>query len=218
MAVSVNEGSPLHLRLTLSRLQEVRHGVDRQRITVDAKAADEGRGRQGDVGVAAECFALVRIRNVQFDDRLLDHVERIEDRDRRMRKSRRIDDDAGGAVDGAVDPLDELRFAVRLMEGDHEPARLGPSPAHFLDLGQRRRAVDVRFAPAEQIEVGTVQNKDGFAHGGLSSALSEASAQVMSVCAKSLPLNNKARSRERASAYAAQSMKFNCAGCPRPLP
>ena len=78
-----------------------------------------------DVGVVAERLALVRVRDVQLDDRRFDHVERIEDRDRRVRERRRIDDDAVGAVDAAVDPVDDLRLAVRLVERDRQAALLG---------------------------------------------------------------------------------------------
>ena len=45
-----------------------------------------------------------------------------------------------------------------------EPALLGARAAHLLDLLERGRAVDVRLARAEQVEVGAVQDQDRFAH------------------------------------------------------
>src|SRR5688572_11824062 len=112
----------------------------------------------------AKRLALVRVRDVQLDDRRLDHVERIEDRHRRMGERRRVDDDAVGAVDAALDPVDDLRLAVRLVERDRQAALVGARPAHFLDLLERGRAVDVRLARAEQVEVRTVENQDRLAH------------------------------------------------------
>ena len=64
----------------------------------------------------AEGLALVWVRDVQLDDRMLEHVQRIEDRDRCVREGSRIDDDARSAVDAVVNPVDDLRFAVRLLE------------------------------------------------------------------------------------------------------
>ena len=57
-----------------------------------------------------------------------------------------------------IKSLDELRLAVGLAEHDGERGIEGT--AERLDLGQRRRAVDLRLARAQAIEVGTVQHED----------------------------------------------------------
>ena len=73
----------------------------------------------------------------------------------------RIDDDAGAVVDRLVDPVDQLRLAVRLVELDR---RAGGRAAHRLDLGERGRAVDLRLARAQPVEVGAVEDEDRLRH------------------------------------------------------
>ena len=63
------------------------------------------------------------IRDMKLDDRTRKHLQRVENRDRRKRKCRRVDDDAAAFVDRLVDPVDQLRFAVGLAEFDGLIAR-----------------------------------------------------------------------------------------------
>ena len=77
-----------------------------------------------------------------------------------------IDDDARGALAGAVNPVDDLVFAIALMELDREPELLADAPAVRLDVGERLAAVDLRLALAEQVEIGSVQDNDDRVHGG----------------------------------------------------
>jgi hypothetical protein len=71
-----------------------------------------------------------------------------------------VDDDADGLLTGLVDPVDDLVFAVRLVEADLEVELLAQRPAGILDIGQRLRAVDVRLALAEQVQVRAVEDID----------------------------------------------------------
>src|SRR3546814_19770832 len=66
--------------------------------------------------------------------------------------------DLGPFVDRLVDPLDDLPFVVGLVETDRAPA--GAVAAQGLDLGQCRRAVDLRLALAQPVQVGSVENED----------------------------------------------------------
>ena len=61
-------------------------------------------------------LAAVNIGDVKLDDRALEHLQCIEDRQRREGECGRIDDDAGALLDGFVNPADDLGFAVRLPE------------------------------------------------------------------------------------------------------
>jgi hypothetical protein len=75
-----------------------------------------------------------------------------------------IDDDAGSALAAAVDPVDDLVFAVALMELDRELELGAHAPAFGLHVRQGLAAVDLRLALAEQVEIGPVQDDDDSAH------------------------------------------------------
>src|SRR5271165_1470775 len=111
-----------------------------------------------------ERLALVHIGNVHFDDGPFERMERIEDGDRGVGEGGRIDDDAGGALAAAMNPFNDLVFAIALMELDLEPELAADALAIGLDLGERLAAVNVRLALAEQVEIGTVQDADDRAH------------------------------------------------------
>ena len=66
-----------------------------------------------------------------------------------------------------VDPVDDLVFAVGLVEAKFKAVFAGDLAAIGLDIGKRFMAVDMRLALAEEIEVGTVQYVDDAAHGWL---------------------------------------------------
>ena len=99
-----------------------------------------------------------------FDRWTLDHrpvgaAQRVEDGDRGVGVAAGIDDDAGEAV-RLLDPVDELPLAVALAEIDLEIERGGAGRGAPLDVGQGRRAVDFRFAQAEPVEVGAVEDEE----------------------------------------------------------
>ena len=75
-----------------------------------------------------------------------------------------IDDDAGGALARAVNPVDDLVFAIALMELDRKPEFVADAAAVRLDVGKRLVAVDLGLALAEQIEIGAVQDHDDRIH------------------------------------------------------
>src|ERR1700722_7910916 len=75
-----------------------------------------------------------------------------------------IDDDAGGALASAVNPVDKLIFAIALMKLDRKPKLAANTAAVRLDVGQRLAAIDLRLALAEQVEIGPVQDHDDRTH------------------------------------------------------
>src|SRR5271154_4686695 len=106
-----------------------------------------------------ERLALVHIGNMHLDDRPGERVKRVEDRDRGMGEGGGIDDDARHTLARAMNPVDDLVFAIALMELDRKP-ELSPDPSAVrLDVGQRLAAVNLWLALAEQVEIGTVQDK-----------------------------------------------------------
>ena len=79
-------------------------------------------------------------------------------------KAGRVDDDAGALVDRLVDPVDQLVFAVGLAK-----LAAGVSPAASRHIASTSasvvRAVDLRLARAEPVEVGAVEDVDRLGHG-----------------------------------------------------
>lgn len=107
----------------------------------------------------------MHITHMQLDKWNPHAQQRIPDRDRRMREGARVDDDAVDLVAGrGVDAVDEGAFVVGLegLEGGVEGGGVGG--AGRLDVGEGGGAVDVWFAGAEEVEVGAVEEEDGFAH------------------------------------------------------
>ena len=115
---------------------------------------------------------------MQLDDRAGEVLERIEDRNRGVCISCRIDNDASSYSDGLLDPVDELTFVVGLAEADFETHAFRPLLTGCLDLAERRRAIDLRLTRAEKVQVGAVQNIDGLGHRSVSSRESRGGAAV----------------------------------------
>jgi hypothetical protein len=97
---------------------------------------------------------------MKLDDRAGGHLECVEDGDRCERPAGGIDDDGGALVDRLVNPFDHAFFAVGLAELDRPVC--GRLPAHRLDFGQRRLAINLGLALAEAIEIGTVEHVKWF--------------------------------------------------------
>src|SRR5439155_3284082 len=66
---------------------------------------------------------------------------------------------------GGVDQIDDLGLVVRLAELDRELVAPRGLAAELLHVLERRAAIGLRLARAEEIEVGAVEDVDGFRHG-----------------------------------------------------
>src|SRR4051794_2752784 len=126
---------------------------------------DAGRGERH-VGVMPEGFALVDVRDVALDHGNFAGVQRVQDGDRGMRESAGVDDNPGGDDAVFVDRVDDFVFAVALAEVDLKAEFTREASALGFDIRQGLMPVDVRLALAEQVQVGSVQNENGRAHGG----------------------------------------------------
>src|SRR5262245_57687637 len=79
-----------------------------------------------------------------------------------MRIGASVDDNAGRMVAGLLYPVDKVAFMIGLPEIDGEP-EFGPGGhAVLFDLSQGLAAIDAGFAPAERVEVWTVEDEDCF--------------------------------------------------------
>src|SRR5215207_1639406 len=81
------------------------------------------------------------------------------DRNRCVRERGRVDHDAGCALPRLVDPIDQFILAVALMKAQFQAQLAGQRAAVTFYIGQGLVSVDVRLAPAQQVQVRTVQNK-----------------------------------------------------------
>ena len=98
------------------------------------------------------------VRDVELDDRAREHLERVEQRQRGEGERRRIDQQARRLVDRGMHQVDEALLAVGLLENQRTISR--GLAADGFDLGKGRSAVDLGFALAQPVEVGTIENVD----------------------------------------------------------
>ena len=131
-----------------------------QQVAARTQTGDHAGGDARDQRVPVGWRARMDVGQMDLDDRSREHPQCIEKRDRGKRIAGGVDDDRARRVDGFVDPVDKLAFAVGLPECDLVSG--GGRPALGLDLGEGSPAVDVRLAGAEPIEVGPIQNEDRF--------------------------------------------------------
>src|SRR5207249_10138518 len=83
-------------------------------VPVRALAEDALGDKVGDDGVAPPLLASLDVREVNFDDRRVEQLERIADRVRVVRPRAGVDDHAVGPVVRVVTPLDVLALAIGL--------------------------------------------------------------------------------------------------------
>ena len=112
-------------------------------------------------------IARMDVGDVHLDDRAVEGFQRIEKGDGSEGEGGRVDDDGVGGLARRLHEIDQLALVVRLMEGERQSGRRGELPATGLDRRQRRRAVDMRLAHAQQIEVGAVENHYAGGHLGV---------------------------------------------------
>ena len=105
-------------------------------------------------------FAGENVAEVDLDKGHVDRQKCVTDGKRRVRERSGIDDRTIRRVRQPLDQINQLSFMVVLMPRQIHPKRLAPVTNHLLDLMKRDRAIKLRFAGAEEIEVGAVENRD----------------------------------------------------------
>ena len=113
----------------------------------------------------AKLLAGMDIADMHLDDRRLHREQRVQNRDRRRRMSRRIDDKPDCFFRPRfIDPIDDLAFVIGLAEDQRKTVSLGRSAAELFDVDKRRPPLYMRLAGAEQIEVWSVKDVNSFGH------------------------------------------------------
>src|SRR4051812_32043672 len=98
-------------------------------------------------------LALVDVRDMDFDDRRVEGVQRVEDCNRCMGECGGVYYDAARSFPRLVNPVDDLVFAVRLVKADFKSKLAGDLATVGLDIGKSFVTIDVRLPLAQKIEV-----------------------------------------------------------------
>ena len=110
--------------------------------------------------MAAPFLARMAVRDVHLDDRERHGLDAVVQRDAELREARRVEDGPRHLAHVLVEGIDQHALVVRLHEDElHLDFRRERAQA-LVQLLERRRAVNVRLARPEQVEVRAVQHQD----------------------------------------------------------
>src|SRR5579859_3248426 len=134
--------------------------LHRMQVPVETKARDHApRGSRREAS-RTPLFARVDVRDVDLDDRQPQGLQTIVEGYRIVRERARVDDDSLRAGALLLQEVDDLALVVALENGDLDVQLLRLLAHHVVEVGQRPRAVYVRLALAQQVEVRPVDDDD----------------------------------------------------------
>ena len=135
--------------------------LESEPVTVNSESADNAVGEIGQVGMLAEFFTRMHIRQVNLDECYLRREEGIANRDAGVGIGRRVDDDEVDLVGpGLLDAIDDVALAVRLEGLQLYMLLLCKADQIPIDLGERIGAIDFRLACAEQVQIGAMYDQN----------------------------------------------------------
>jgi hypothetical protein len=108
------------------------------------------------MGMMPKWFALMDVRQVDFNGGQAHSGNRIADRNARMSVGGRIDDNAVIASPALLNPVHQVAFAIRLANVDVHPQIFGQRGEGRVDALERLSAIDGLFPGTEQIQVGSM--------------------------------------------------------------
>src|SRR5207247_1375347 len=106
-----------------------------------------------------EGFAPENVREMDLNNRQIGREEGIEQSNGGGRIAGRIYDDTGGAASRLLYPADQFALMIGLPEIDRQAPPLGMLPTRCLDLRESLTAINLRLATAQQVQVGSVEDK-----------------------------------------------------------
>ena len=140
--------------------QPLQGGVQSVAVAVGAEAADHADRLVAEIAGVAEGLAAVRVGQVDFDEGQRHAGQCVADGDRGVGEGGRVDQDEGRAVGaGRLDAVDQGMLGIGLEAVQLVAGGLGLCRQRPVDVRQRRMAIDLRLAGAEQIEVGAMQDQ-----------------------------------------------------------
>ena len=135
--------------------------VDREQVAGEAEAGDDAFARGGGHGLMSEFLPLVDVGDVHLDDLHAGAGEAVAQGHADVRVAARVDDQELHAVVRPLgDGVDQLALVVGLEEAGLHAGLLGVRGDRRLEVGEGGVAVDLRFALAEPVEVGAVDDAD----------------------------------------------------------
>ena len=139
--------------------------ADGETIALDAESAKRCERGGCNKRMMTEALARIDVRHVDFNGRNFYADQRVMQRDRGVRISARIDDDASGFLGaGLVNEVDQFAFAIGLPAIGRQAEMRGGGVTELLDIGQCVMAVGLRLTRAEQIKVRPVEHIDRLCH------------------------------------------------------
>lgn len=111
----------------------------------------------------SELLAAVDIADVKLDERDIHTQKGITDGNRCVREAAWVNDDAVDMAASGLYAVDNGAFVVGLECLECGTQRGCTLLCRFFDVGQSRVAVDIWFASPEEIQVGAIDEEDGFA-------------------------------------------------------
>ncbi len=136
--------------------------IQRELITQSTKAANASFCNRCDETLVPIFFSRGGIGEMHFNNRSADRLDRIEQAERCMSQCSGVENYRVRIIRSRfVQPVDQMAFMVALANVDVETQRMGMVFNLSGDLVECRRTVYFRFAHAEQVEIGSVQYKDG---------------------------------------------------------
>ena len=127
-----------------------------QPIAVEAEAADDAAAGGADGAVVAELLALMHVGDMYLDYGRWHGLDGIVQRDARVRICSGIEDDAVDIEAYGVNAVDEVALVVALVVAYLHAGALAAQLREV--VLERAVAIDLRFAAAQQVEVGAVND------------------------------------------------------------
>ncbi len=136
-------------------------GFNGQFVALGAEAANDADGDGGKMRMMAERLARVDVREMHFDKRDGHRAECVAQGDAGVGVTRRIDDDEFDTFRSCVlHPVDQFSFVVALKTFQLNAGNPGARFHNAMDVCQSNPTVNFRFAVAEQVEVGSMEDKN----------------------------------------------------------
>ena len=110
--------------------------------------------------VPVQLVAGMDIGDVHLEDRALEYLHGVEDRDRGEGVAGGIDDQRVGAGARGLDQIDQHALMIGLLERQFGAGKGSEFLAGLLDRIERGRAVDMRLPDAEHVQVRSVEDHD----------------------------------------------------------
>ena len=141
-------------------VQSVQGGIHGQAVARRTQPQDHAFGEVREIGVVAEGLAPVDVGQVHFDEGQGNARKGIAQGHAGVREGARADDDELGAVGArGLHAVDQHAFVVALEGAQRGAAAGGVGDQIGVDLLQGGGAIDLRFADAQQVEVGAMEGK-----------------------------------------------------------